>query len=65
MIGFAGDDDKVKWLTEELNFDSAFNYKKVNLDETFKQFVPQKIDCYFDNVNVFRNLISKYHCGNL
>ncbi len=50
MIGFAGDDDKVKWLTEELGFDHAFNYKKVNLDATFKEFIPQKIDCYFDNV---------------
>lgn len=52
MIGFAGDDDKVNWLKEELGFDHAFNYKKVNLDETFKKFVPQKIDCYFDNVSI-------------
>lgn len=51
MIGFAGDDNKVNWLNEELGFDHAFNYKKVNLDETFKKFVPQKIDCYFDNVS--------------
>jgi len=50
VIGFAGDDDKVKWLTDELRFDLAFNYKKVNLDEIFKTHVPQKIDCYFDNV---------------
>lgn len=51
MIGFAGDDDKVKWLTDELGFDYAFNYKKVKLDDTFKKFIPQKIDCYFDNVS--------------
>lgn len=51
MIGFAGDDEKVKFLKEELGFDYAFNYKKVNLDETFKKYVPQKIDCYFDNVS--------------
>lgn len=50
VIGFAGDDDKVKWLTEELGFDLAFNYKKVKLDDTFKQHIPQKVDCYFDNV---------------
>jgi prostaglandin reductase 1 len=50
VIGFAGDEEKLKWLTDELGFDLAFNYKKVNLDETFKKHVPQKIDCYFDNV---------------
>ena len=28
VIGYAGSDDKVKWL-KELGFDYAFNYKKV------------------------------------
>merc|ERR1711973_721575 len=27
VIGFAGHDDKVKWLVEELGFDKAYNYK--------------------------------------
>ncbi|CAL8112743.1 unnamed protein product [Orchesella dallaii] len=51
VIGFAGSDDKVKWLQEELKFDVAINYKKVeDLDAVFKQHAPNGIDCYFDNV---------------
>lgn len=60
MIGFAGCDDKVKWLSEELGFDYAFNYKKVNLDETFKKYVPEKIDSYFDNVSFRIKPIAQY-----
>lgn len=29
VIGYAGTDEKVQWLKEELGFDHAFNYKKV------------------------------------
>jgi prostaglandin reductase 1 len=34
VIGYAGSDDKVKWLKEELGFDHAFNYKKVQKQPT-------------------------------
>ena len=50
MIGYAGSDDKVDWLTNELGFDRAFNYKKVNLKESLKEAAPRGVDCYFDNV---------------
>ena len=50
MIGYAGSDEKVKWLKEELGFDFAFNYKKVNLDESLKEAAPDGIDVYYDNV---------------
>ena len=50
MIGYAGDDNKCKWLTE-LGFDFVYNYKKVNLDETLKEAAPDGVDCYFDNVS--------------
>ena len=53
MIGYAGSDDKVKWLKEELGFDFAFNYKKVNLSESIKEAAPEGVDVYFDLVNVF------------
>ena len=29
VIGFAGTDDKVNWLKNDLGFDHVFNYKKV------------------------------------
>ena len=50
MIGYAGSDEKVKWLKEELGFDFAFNYKKVNLDKSLKEAAPDGIDIYCDNV---------------
>ena len=56
MIGYAGTDDKVKWLKEELGFDFAFNYKKVDLNESLKEAAPEGIDVYFDNVSNTPNI---------
>jgi len=50
VIGFAGREDKVEWLKNDLGFDLAFNYKGANLDHIFKEHIPEGIDCYFDNV---------------
>ena len=50
-VGIAGTDDKVDWIVKELGFDSAFNYKKAaDYGEKLKEFCPDGIDCYFDNV---------------
>ncbi|XP_065561766.1 prostaglandin reductase 1-like [Artemia franciscana] len=49
VIGYAGSDDKIKWL-QELGFDHAFNYKKVNIRKSLKEAAPNGVDCYFDNV---------------
>ncbi|XP_070552689.1 prostaglandin reductase 1-like isoform X2 [Ptychodera flava] len=49
VIGYAGSDEKVKYL-KELGFDAAFNYKTVDLDETLKAAAPNGVDVYFDNV---------------
>ncbi|KAI8436133.1 hypothetical protein MSG28_004233 [Choristoneura fumiferana] len=50
VIGFAGSDDKVKWLVEDLGFDKAYNYKTVDVRKVLKEAAPDGIDCYFDNV---------------
>lgn len=50
VIGFAGSDDKVKWLEEELGFDKALNYKTVDVSLALKESAPNGIDCYYDNV---------------
>ena len=52
VIGFAGNDDKIKWLTEELKFDHAFNYKTCNVRKSLKEVAPKGIDCYYDNVSI-------------
>lgn len=48
VIGATGDDNKVKYLKEELGFDVAFNYKKESVWDVLKEHGP--IDIYFDNV---------------
>lgn len=50
VIGFAGTDDKCRWLEKELGFDKAINYKKADLAKALKEAAPKGVDCYFDNV---------------
>jgi len=51
VVGIAGADDKINWMTKELGFDSAFNYKTTtDYAAKLKELCPKGIDCYFDNV---------------
>lgn len=50
VIGFAGSDEKCQWLEKDLGFDKALNYKTVDANSALKEFAPNGIDCYFDNV---------------
>merc|ERR1719433_1965285 len=50
VIGFAGSDKKCEWLTKELGFDKAYNYKTTDVDEVLKEGAPNGVDCFFDNV---------------
>ena len=50
VIGSAGTADKVNWLTGELGFDAAFNYKDAPVAQQLAQAAPDGIDVYFDNV---------------
>ena len=50
-VGTAGSDEKIAWITKELGFDGAFNYKTTqDYVATLKELCPKGIDCYFDNV---------------
>lgn len=50
-VGIAGTDDKIKYLTDELGFDAAFNYKTdTNYFAKMRELCPNGIDSYFDNV---------------
>jgi len=51
VVGFAGSEEKVAWLTDDLGFDAAINYKTTDdyraaLDDA----APDGVDVYFDNV---------------
>ncbi|MDQ3434480.1 MAG: NADP-dependent oxidoreductase [Actinomycetota bacterium] len=49
-VGSAGSQEKVDFLTQELGFDAAFNYKAEDLSNALREHCPQGIDVYFDNV---------------
>jgi len=51
VIGIAGSDQKVAWLTSELGFDAAFNYKTTpDCTAKIHELCPEGVDIYFDNV---------------
>ena len=49
VIGSAGSDEKVRWLSE-IGFDAAFNYKSAPPVGQLREAAPDGIDVYFDNV---------------
>jgi len=50
VIGIAGGADKCHWLTSELGFDAAVDYKDGALFKALRAAAPKGIDVYFDNV---------------
>lgn len=50
VVGIAGSDEKCKYLTDEIGFDAALNYKRPTFRDDFKAATPKRIDVYFDNV---------------
>lgn len=50
VIGIAGNDEKVRYLQQELGFDKALNYKDPKFVKNLKEATPQGVDVYFDNV---------------
>jgi len=50
-VGIAGSDEKVNYLTHELHFDGAFNYRASDdYDARIRELCPNGVDVYFDNV---------------
>ena len=50
VVGIAGTDEKCAWLTKELGFDAAINYKHPDWKEKLSAAVPNGIDIDFENV---------------
>jgi len=50
VLGSAGSQDKVDWLSDTLGFDYAFNYKQGDILSHLRTGAPEGIDVYFDNV---------------
>lgn len=50
VVGIAGGRGKCEYLTNELGFDAAINYKDPNFNELLEKACPHGVDIYFDNV---------------
>lgn len=50
VIGIAGGPDKCRWLTEELGFDAAVDYKNEDVGEALDRLAPNGVDLNFENV---------------
>lgn len=50
VVGIAGGIEKCNWLTNEMGFDEAIDYKDENFNEKFSAATPDGVDVYFDNV---------------
>ena len=50
VIGIAGGKEKCDYLTNELGFDDAIDYKTENIYSALKKKCPKGIDVFFDNV---------------
>ncbi|KAH8816042.1 hypothetical protein F5884DRAFT_895869 [Xylogone sp. PMI_703] len=74
VLGSVGNDEKLKFIKEELGFDDGFNYKTEDVYDALKRMAPGGIDIYYDNVggeqldasylalNNFGRIVS---CGNV
>ena len=50
VVGIAGGPTKTRWLTEQLGFDAAIDYREGHLRRAVQSAAPNGIDVYFDNV---------------
>lgn len=49
-VGIAGGPDKCRFITEELGFDAAIDYKRDDFLDQLREATPDQIDVYFENV---------------
>jgi NADPH-dependent curcumin reductase CurA len=50
VIGIAGGAEKCSWLVDELRYDAAIDYKNEPVKVRLKEFCPDGVDVFFDNV---------------
>lgn len=65
VVGIAGSDEKCNWLTKDLGFDAAINYKHPDWKANLAAAVPNGIDIDFENVGgeVMNEVLSRMNLG--
>ena len=66
VVGIAGSADKCEWITRDLGFDGAINYRTENVYEALGSLCPQGIDIDFENVGgeIFEAVISRLNINS-
>lgn len=49
-VGIAGGSEKCSYVVDQLGFDACIDYKSENVYQAIKQYCPDGVDVYFDNV---------------
>ena len=65
VIGIAGGPEKCAWLTEELGFDGAIDYKAEKVRRGLKALCPDGIDIFYDNVGgeILNDALARINVG--
>ena len=69
MVGIAGGTEKCNWLTQELGFNAAIDYKRPDWRYAFEKATPDGVHINFENVGgeimstVMRRMVSGYNDG--
>ena len=50
VVGIAGSAEKCEWLTGDLGFDAAINYKTDDVAAKVRELCPEGVNVYYDNV---------------
>ena len=50
VVGIAGGREKAQYVAEELKFDHCIDYKNENVTQKLREYCPDGIDVYFENV---------------
>ena len=49
-VGIAGGPEKCRWLTQDLGFDGAIDYKSQDVRRVLREHAPNGVNVFFDNV---------------
>lgn len=50
VVGITGSDEKCRWITKDLGYDAAINYKTEKVSKALRNYCPDGIDCHFEQV---------------